>query len=137
MRKLKASGTGVLHKSGEDYLEAVLILSQRKSAVRSVDVAEFLQYSRPSVCNAVASLCQFGYLVMDPEHSLHLTESGRAIAETIYERHRLITRLLELSGVDPKRAEADACKLEHDISAETFEQIKKVMKTHTKEDTGC
>ena len=127
MRKDGTSAPGSLRKSAEDYLEAILILHHRKGEVRSVDVADFLNFSRPSVCNAVAALCQSGYLVMDADHYLSLTDSGKAVAERIYERHRFFTELLEASGVDHDKAEADACKLEHDISPESFEQLKRAL----------
>ena len=116
-----------LHKSGEDYLEAILILTQQKGCVRSVDVAEYLNFSKPSVCNAVSLLRKCGYLEMDKDHFLFLTQSGRAIAEEIYERHCFFTELLESAGVDHKIAEADACAMEHDISSESFRHLKKAI----------
>ena len=114
-----------LHKSGEDYLEAILILSNQKSCVRSVDVAEYLNFSKPSVSNAVSLLREKGYLEMDKDHFLYLTQSGRAIAEEIYERHCFFTELLESAGVDRKTAESDACAMEHDISSVSFKRLEK------------
>ena len=108
-----------LHKSGEDYLEAVLILEKKKGSVRSSDVAEQLNVKKPSVSNAIKLLKEGGFLIM-----LHLTELGREVAETIYERHCILTEGLIYLGVDPETAEQDACRLEHDISRESFEKLK-------------
>ena len=116
-----------LHKSGEDYLEAILILTNQKGCVRSIDVAEYLNFSKPSVSNAVALLRKSGYLEMDQEHFLYLTQSGREIAEEIYERHCFFTELLESAGVDHKTAESDACAMEHDISSSSFKRLKKAV----------
>ena len=113
-----------LHASGEDYLEAVLILQKQKGTVRSVDVARHLDVSKPSVCHAVSTLKEGGFLTMDEDFSLHLTDIGREVAEKIYERHCFFTEQLIAAGVDPKVAEADACRIEHIISAESFERLK-------------
>ena len=110
--------------SGEDYLEAVLILWRMKGMVRSVDVARHMGVSKPSVCHAVAVLQEGGFLIMDEDHFLHLTKPGRIIAEKIYERHRFFTDRLIEAGVDPKTAETDACRIEHVISGETFRRLK-------------
>ena len=110
--------------SGEDYLEAVLILWRMKGMVRSVDVARHMGVSKPSVCHAVAVLQEGGFLIMDEDHFLHLTEVGKEIAGKIYERHRFFTDRLIEAGVDPKTAEADACRIEHVISDETFCRLK-------------
>lgn len=123
------SSKEVLHKSGEDYLEAILILTKQKDRVRSIDVAEFLNYTKPSVCNAVSLLRKSGYLEVDNDHSLLLTERGRAIAEEIYERHCFFTKLLESAGVDHKTAESDACAIEHDISSVSFKHLKKHLRS--------
>ena len=113
-----------IHASGEDYLETILILHREMGMVRSVDVARHMDVSKPSVCHAVAVLQEGGFLAVDGDHFLHLTEQGRIIAEKIYERHRFFTdRLIEV-GVDPKTAEADACRIEHVISDETFRRLK-------------
>ena len=113
-----------IHASGEDYLETILILHREMGMVRSVDVARHMDVSKPSVCHAVAVLQEGGFLAMDGDHFLHLTERGRIIAEKIYERHRFFTDCLIDAGVDPKTAEADACRIEHVISDETFRRLK-------------
>ena len=113
-----------LHASGEDYLEAILILQKGKGMVRSVDVARHMNVSKPSVCHAVGILREGGFLTMDEEHYLHLTDIGREVAENIYERHCFFTEQLIAAGVDPKIAEADACRIEHVISNESFERLK-------------
>ena len=113
-----------LHASGEDYLETILILHREMGMVRSVDVARHMDVSKPSVCHAVAVLQEGGFLAVDGDHFLHLTEQGRIIAEKIYERHRFFTDRLIEAGVDPKTAEADACRIEHVISDETFHRLK-------------
>ena len=113
-----------LHASGEDYLEAILVLKRKKGMVRSVDVARHLDVSKPSVCHAVSTLKEGGFLTMDEDFSLHLTDIGREVAEKIYERHCFFTEQLIAAGVDPKVAEADACRIEHIISAESFERLK-------------
>ena len=110
--------------SGEDYLEAVLILWRMKGMVRSVDVARHMGVSKPSVCHAVAVLQEGGFLIMDEDHFLHLTEVGKEIAGKIYERQRFFTDRSIEAGVDPKTAEADACRIEHVISEETFRRLK-------------
>lgn len=119
-----------LHESAEMYLETIYTLSLTKAHVRSVDVAEALNYSRPSVSRAVGLLKKDGYLLMDEEGFLTLTEEGRALAERIYERHTVLTAALEALGVDKETAAEDACKIEHDISDRTFEAIKAHMKTY-------
>ena len=113
-----------IHASGEDYLETILILHREMGMVRSVDVARHMDVSKPSVCHAVAVLQEGGFLAMDEDHFLHLTAQGRIIAEKIYERHRFFTDRLIEAGVDPKTAEADACRIEHVISDETFRRLK-------------
>lgn len=116
-----------LHKSGEDYLEAILILTKQKGCVRSIDVAEYLNFSKPSVSKAVSLLRKSGYLEVNTDHLLFLTKNGRAIAEEIYERHCFFTELLESAGVDHKTAETDACAMEHDISSVSFKHLKKAI----------
>ena len=113
-----------IHASGEDYLETILILHREMGMVRSVDVARHMDVSKPSVCHAVAVLQEGGFLIMDEDHFLHLTEVGKEIAGKIYERHRFFTDRLIEAGVDPKTAEADACRIEHVISDETFRRLK-------------
>ena len=100
-----------LHTSGEDYLESVLVLQKKLGMVRSVDVARHMGVSKPSVCVAVNTLKDGGFLTMDEEHFLHLTDVGRKVAEKIYERHCFFTEQLIAAGVDPKTAEADASGL--------------------------
>ena len=114
-----------IHESGEMYLEAILVLSQKNGFVRSIVVCEFLGYSKPSVSRAVGILKKGNYIVMDKDGSLMLTESGKAIAEKIFERHTVLSRLLTRMGVSEETATADACKLEHAISDESFEAIKR------------
>ena len=113
-----------LHASGEDYLETILVLQKKLGMVRSVDVARHMGVSKPSVCHAVAILRDGGFLCMDEDHFLHLTEVGREVAEKIYERHCFFTEQLIRAGVDPETAEADACRMEHVISGESFDKLK-------------
>ena len=115
-----------LYASGEDYLEAVLVLQKEKGMVRSVDVARHMDVSKPSVCHAVATLKNGGFLTMDDGFFLHLTNIGREVAEQIYEKHRFFTECLIAAGVDPETAEADACRIEHVISEESFRRLKAV-----------
>ena len=119
-----------LHESAEMYLETIYTLSLNSTSVRSIDVAEALNYSRPSVSRAVGLLKKDGYLEMDEDGFLTLTEEGRALAEQIYERHTVLTAALEALGVDRETAAEDACKIEHDISDRTFDAIKAHMKTY-------
>jgi len=113
-----------LQESGEMYLEAIHVLSRKLPMVRSIDVSEYLGYSKPSVSRAVGLLKNGGYLTVDRDGGLNLTESGREIARKIYERHTLLTKLLIHMGVSEEIAAADACKLEHAISDESFQAIK-------------
>ena len=113
-----------LYESGEDYLEAVLMLQKKNGMVRSVDLARHMEVSKPSVCHAVATLRDGGFLMMDEDHFLHLTDVGREVAEKIYERRCFFTEQLITAGVDPKTAEVDACRIEHIISDESFDRLK-------------
>ena len=113
-----------LHASGEDYLENILVLQKKLGMVRSVDVARHMEVSKPSVCHAVATLRDGGFIMMDEDHFLHLADVGREIAEKIYERHCFFTEQLITAGVDPKTAEADAGHIEHIISDESFDRLK-------------
>ena len=114
-----------LHASGEDYLETILVLQKKLGMVRSVDVARHMEMSKPSVCHAVATLRDGDFLTMDEDHFLHLTDVGREVAEKIYERHCFFTeQLIIAAGVDPKTAEADAWRIEHIISDESFSRLK-------------
>ena len=121
-----------IHESGEMYLEAILVLSRKNGFVRSIDVSEYLGYSKPSVSRAVGILKNGNYIVVDKDGSLSLTESGKEIAEKIFERHTVLSRLLIRLGVSEETATSDACKLEHAISDESFEAIKRhmAMQTH-------
>ena len=113
-----------LLESGEMYLETILILSKQKESVRSIDVVEYMNFSKPSVSRAVSHLKADGFLTVDKNGFLLLTPAGREVAEKIYERHRMLTDFLMKLGVGEDAASADACKIEHDISDETFEAIK-------------
>ena len=113
-----------IQESGEMYLESIYVLSKSSAHVRSVDVGEYLGYSKPSVSRAVGLLKTGGYLLMDKDGSLTLTDAGLAVAKKIYERHTLITNLLQRLGVSPETAATDACKIEHAISDESFDAIK-------------
>lgn len=113
-----------LHESAEMYLETIYELSQKNPMVRSIDVAESMGYSKPSVSRAVGLLKQGGYLIMEKDGSLILTDSGLKIAKNIHERHWVLSQLLEAIGIDKKTAAEDACKIEHVISETTFQAIK-------------
>ncbi|MGN1444396.1 MAG: metal-dependent transcriptional regulator [Acutalibacteraceae bacterium] len=115
-----------LQESGEMYLETILILSKHSQSVRSIDVGEYMGYSKPSVSRAVGLLKNAGYIIVEKDGSLILTESGRRIAENIYEKHTTLTTFLKTLGVDEKTASDDACKIEHVISDTSFEAIKKL-----------
>lgn len=113
-----------LHSSGEDYLKAIYILQKEKGTVRSIDVAEQMGVSKPSVSHAVKLLRKGGYILMDDDYTLHLTDFGCEIAERLYERHQYFTEQLTGVGVDVTTAEAEACKMEHTISDSTFQKLK-------------
>ena len=113
-----------LYASGEDYLEAVLVLQRKQGMVRSVDLARHMGFSKPSISHAVGVLKNGGFLTVDDDGFLHLTVIGREIAEKIYERHLFFMEQLIAAGVDPKTAEADACRIEHIISDESFVRLK-------------
>lgn len=113
-----------LQESGEMYLEAILVLFRKNGHVRSVDISEYLGYSKPSVSRAVGLLKAGEYIIVDRDGSITLTENGREIAEKIYERHTVLTELLVRMGVSQEVAAADACRLEHAISDESFQAIK-------------
>ena len=119
-----------VRESGVMYLETILVLGQKSSFVRSVDVAEYLGYSKPSVSRAMGILRKEEYLTMEKDGGITLTEKGRGVAEMIYERHMLLTKLLTNLGVPEDIAAADACRVEHDISPETFEAIKHHVAEH-------
>ena len=113
-----------IQESAEDYLEAILILKNEKGLVHSIDVARHLDFSKPSVSRAVKLLREEGHVTMSADGALELTPSGREIAERIYERHRLLTLWFTELGVSAAQAAEDACRVEHDISAETFQRLK-------------
>ncbi len=113
-----------IHASGEDYLEAVLVLQKEKGMVRSIDLARHMGYSKPSISHAVSVLRDGGFLTMDEDGFLHLTDIGREVAEKIYERHQFFTEQLVAAGVDRETAEQDACRIEHAISEESFHKLK-------------
>ena len=113
-----------LQESGEMYLESIYVLSQKGGHVRSIDISEYMGYSKPSVSRAVSLLKNGGYIVMDKDNFISLTESGLEIAEKIYERHTVLTAMLVRMGVSEETASEDACRMEHTISDETFEAIK-------------
>jgi len=121
-----------LQESGEMYLETILVLSQKRQFVRSIDVAEEMGFSKPSVSRAVGLLKNGGYVTMDQSGYLELTEVGREVAEKIYERHTVLTALFEKLGVDSETAVDDACKIEHDISDESFNALKRFIDNNCK-----
>ena len=114
-----------VHESGEMYLEAIHVLTKTNGHVRSIDVSEYLGYSKPSVSRAMGILRSGGYITVDKDGGITLTQSGQEIAEKIYARHTLLTKLLVHIGVSEETAAEDACKLEHAISDESFEALKK------------
>lgn len=113
------------NESAENYLETILVLSKTRPVVRSVDIANELNFKKPSVSVAMKKLRESEHITVTPEGFIYLTDSGRQIAEKIYERHTLISNWLEQLGVSPKTAAEDACRIEHVISAESFEAMKK------------
>ena len=117
----------VLQESGEMYLETILILSENGKSVRSIDVAEQMHFSKPSVSRAMSKLREGGYILMDKTGYITLTETGRSVAEMIYERHVVLSAFFKSIGVDPVIAANDACKIEHAISPESFEALKKLL----------
>ena len=114
----------VLHESAEDYLETILILFERNGQVRSIDIVNEMYFSKPSISIAMKKLRENGYIRMDVNGLITLTDEGRLIAERIYSRHKLLTKVLEAIGIDEKKAEEEACKIEHDIDDETYERIR-------------
>lgn len=115
----------VIQESAENYLETILILQNRNGTVRSIDIANELDFSKPSVSVAMKNLRNNGYIEMDKSGMIRLLPSGRKIAETVYEKHTTLTRFLTALGVDPRTAAEDACRIEHVISRESFEAIKR------------
>ena len=122
-----------LLESGEDYLEAILMLSTKQKDVHAIDVANELNFSKPSVSIALKKLKEGGYIDIDEHNHLHLTDSGMEVAQKIYERHILLTQILIELGVDSEDAAKDACKLEHDLTTQSFQAIKNYYnKVHNK-----
>lgn len=119
-----------IHKSAEDYLEAMLMLKQERGYIRSIDVAEKLGVTKPSVSYATKRLRESGYISFDPAGMILLLPPGQEIAERMYERHMLLTELLIGLGVDPEVAREDACKIEHDLSVESFDAIRRHTQEH-------
>ena len=120
-----------LNRSGEDYLKAILALKLEKGKVRSSDIAKYLQITRPSVSCAVRSLKEGGFLMMDEHKNLILTEHGQEAAKEVYERNRVIKETLVFIGVEPEIAEQDACRIEHDISRQSFDIMKKLWEKYS------
>ena len=119
-----------IKRSAEDYLEAMLMMQERHGYIRSIDIATELGVTKPSVSYATKRLREAGYISMAEDGHITLKPSGLEIAERIYERHQVLTRLLTALGVDPDLARSDACKIEHDLSTETFDAIKRHMNDH-------
>ena len=113
----------VIHESAEDYLESILILKERRGIVHSIDIVNELGYSKPSVSIAMKKLRESGYISMAPDGSITLNESGMEVASRVYGRHKTLTKLFTMLGVSPETAAEDACKVEHDLSYETFCRI--------------
>lgn len=113
-----------IHASGEDYLEAVLMLQKKNGMVRSVDLARHMGFSKPSISHAVSVLRNGGFLTVDEDGFLHLTDIGQEVAEKIYERHQFFTKQLVDAGVDQETAEQDACRIEHAISDKSFQKLR-------------
>ena len=119
-----------IHESAEDYLEAILILQERQGTVRSIDVVHQLELTKPSVSVAMKRFRENGYIEVDPDGFITLLPPGEEIAQRIYNRHKLLTKFLVALGVSAEIAAADACKMEHDLSDETFEKIKAHAQKH-------
>ncbi|MCC8182889.1 MAG: metal-dependent transcriptional regulator [Clostridiales bacterium] len=126
-----------IHESAENYLEAILMIQLEKGSARSIDVAHKLDFSKPSVSRAVSLLRENGYITMGKDGLLDLTDSGRKIAETIYERHVLLTRWLVSLGVPADVAAEDACRMEHDVSPVTFEKLKEYISAQLSPETAA
>lgn len=122
----------VMNESTENYLETILVLNHRMGNVRAVDIANEMNFTKPSVSVAMKNLRENGYITVSSEGFIHLTESGLAVAEQIYERHTIISNWLVMLGVDPRVAAEDACKIEHDVSPESFEAIKRHIQASNK-----
>lgn len=121
-----------LKPSGEMYLETIYVLCQKKPLVRSIDIAEYMNYSKPSVSRAVGNLKRENYIFVDKDGYITLTDDGLALAQKIYERHTILSKVLMMLGIDEETATDDACKIEHIISNKSFETIKKLMEDNNK-----
>ena len=121
-----------LHESGEMYLETIYVLSKKSSAVRAIDISEHLGYSKPSVSRAMGILKKGGYIIVDTDGHITLTDEGLKTASKTYERHEVLTKFFELLGVDEEIASEDACKIEHVISDETFKALKEHTEKYSK-----
>ncbi len=119
-----------IQKSAQDYLETMLMLQQSKGYIRSIDVAEHLGVTKPSVSYATKRLRENGYITMDSDGLISLTQAGMDIAQSMYERHTVLTEYLIQIGVDEETAREDACKMEHDISQQTFEALRRQAEKH-------
>lgn len=119
-----------IKESAENYLEAILMIKKEKGNVRSIDVANHLNFTKPSVSVAMKSFREEGYVTMDNDGSINLTQKGMEIAEKVYERHEVIAKALMALGIDEEVAYEDSCKIEHDISQQTFDKIKEHLKKH-------
>lgn len=113
-----------IQESAENYLEAILMLKEEKGKIRSIDIVRHLDFTKPSISRAINLLKTNGYVTVDKEGWIELTESGLAIAQKVYERHKFISAWLTSIGVDPETAVEDACRIEHDLSDETFAKVK-------------
>jgi len=123
-----------IQQSGEDYLETILLLSIKNGCVRSIDIANELGYSKPSISRAMGVLKKAGYIMMEPNGNIVFTEKGKEKATEIYERHQIITKyLITALGVDPVVAEKDACRIEHVISQKSFDRMKAFIKNHSQQ----
>ena len=119
-----------IHRSAEDYLEAILVIKEKKGYVRSIDVANQLNVSKPSVSYATKRLRENGYITFNEDGMISLTDSGMEIASKIYTRHKVLTDIFRSLGVDDEIAAEDACKIEHDLSPETFDALCKYARSH-------
>ena len=126
----------VIHESAEDYLESILVLQERLGQVRSIDIVNELGYSKPSVSIAMKKLRENGYISMAGDGRITLNESGLEIASKVYDRHKVISRLFVQLGVSPQVAAEDACKVEHDLSSETFARIREFVERYQSPSTS-
>jgi len=124
-----------IHESAENYLEAIYVLNEQNGHVRSIDIARYMNFSKPTISIAMRSFREEGYIVVDESGMISLTEKGLAVANRVYERHRILTTALLALGVSKETAETDACKIEHDISDETLDCIRKHMEQFQKKST--